>query len=111
MDKPLTTFNAVSTGGLLHKYAPIGSEFCKCFPHLRFLTGGGAGYNNIDVEALSKNGVYYCNTPQAVAEPTADCASTMILSVLRNFISYDRNVRKGKWKEGLALGTNPRDAT
>ncbi|KAK9896785.1 D-3-phosphoglycerate dehydrogenase [Cystobasidium minutum MCA 4210] len=101
----------VSTGGLLHKYAPIGQEFVDCFPQLRFLTGGGAGYNNIDTEALSKNGVYYCNTPQAVAEPTADCASTMILCVLRNFISYDRNTRKGKWKEGLAQGTNPRDAT
>lgn len=101
----------VSSGGLLHRIKPIGQEFCKCFPQLRFLTGGGAGFDNINTAALSESGVYYCNTPQAVAEPTADAASIMILSTLRNIISYDRNTRKGKWKEGLALGTNPRDAT
>lgn len=101
----------VSSGGLLHRIKPIGKEFCQCFPNLRFLTGGGAGYDNIDTGALSESGVYYCNTPQAVAEPTADAASIMILSTLRNIISYDRNTRKGKWKEGLALGTNPRGST
>lgn len=101
---------SVSTGALLHRYAPIGEDFCKCFPSLGFVTGGGAGYDNIDTAAFSEEGVYYCNTPQAVAEPTADSTSILILSTLRNVISYDRNARKGKWREGLALGTNPRDA-
>lgn len=98
-------------GALLHRYTPVGEEFCNCFPHLAFLTSGGAGYDNIDTKVMSEHGVYYCNTPEAVAVPTADAASTMILMALRNFISYDRNVRKGKWKEGTSLGTNPRDAT
>lgn len=95
---------------MLHKYKPIGKDFCQCFPHLGFLTGGGAGFDNINTAALSEAGVYYCNTPQPVAEPTADAASIMILSSLRNVITYDRQTRRGNFRQGLELGTNPRDA-
>jgi glyoxylate reductase len=107
----LTLVLAVSLGGLLHKYKPISTDFVKCFPTLHFLTGGGAGFDNIDTKALSEHGTYYCNTPQAVAIPTADTASIMILSALKNIISYDRATRRGKWTEGTIPGTNPKDAT
>lgn len=103
--------SSVSLQGFLHRYKPIDAQFCDALPSVRFVTGGGAGYDNIDTGALSSRGVYYCNTPQAVATPTADSASVLILAVLKNVIYADRNVRKGRWGTDVPFGLNPKGAT
>ena len=70
----------------------------------------GAGFDNIDTKALSSAGVYYCNTPESVSIPTADSASVLILTTLKSTIQGDRNVRRGKWSEGVPKGMNPKGA-
>jgi len=101
----------ISLQGFLHKYKPIDGEFLDALPSVRFLTGAGAGFDNIDTQALSSRGVYYCNTPDAVSTPTADSASILILAVLKNIIFADRNVRKGRWGTDVPFGMNPKGAT
>ena len=118
----------VSMQGFLHRNKPINEDFLNALPNVRFVTGGGAGYDSgctclclcasrslysaadIDGEALAKRKAYYSNTPVAVSTPTADSASTLILTTLKNTIHGDRNVRRGQWSTGVPKGLNPKGA-
>lgn len=114
--------DAVSAGAFLHKYKPIDAQFCKQLPELGLVVGMGAGYDSvysfskssaadagpdIDTDSLSSSSVYYCNTPVSVSVPTADSASVLILTTLKNTIQGDRNVRAGNWNRGVPAGLNP----
>lgn len=88
-------------GFTLHAIRPINSEVLKpIISSLRMVTGGGAGFDHVDADNLSKSGVYYANTPKAVARPTANLASILILATIRQVIGGDNIVRTTKWYPG-----------
>ncbi|KAG8822963.1 palmitoyltransferase pfa5 [Serendipita sp. 399] len=72
-------------------------------PHLKIVAGGGAGYDNVDIDYLTKNKAYYANTPIAVSETTA---VMLILQTIRNYTQATENLRKGEWVTGLPLTPN-----
>ncbi|KAB2569321.1 putative 2-hydroxyacid dehydrogenase [Lasiodiplodia theobromae] len=56
-------------------YAPFDATFFTPFlPHLRVVASGQAGADAFDVAWLTRRGVWFCNTRNAVAEATADWA-------------------------------------
>jgi len=56
------------------------------------------GYDNIDVEAATKKGIYVTNTPGVLTETTADYAFALLMAVARRIAEADRYVKSGKWK-------------
>ena len=65
-------------------------KHCK---KLKVATSFGAGYEVIDVEACTKRGIWACNVPEAVCEPTAEFTIGMILDTLRTITWRDRQLR------------------
>ena len=57
----------------------------------------GVGYDNIDVEAARKAGVWVTNTPGVLDEATADLAFALMCSLARRIPEADAYVRDGKW--------------
>lgn len=76
-------------------------------PGLKLVASSGAGYDNIDVDYCSQNGIYVSNTPTSVTEATANCAVWLILSCLRNFIAFAESAKIGEWKGDLPASRDP----
>lgn len=87
---------------------PIDEEICQAIKgHCQIIAAHGVGYNNIDVAAATKHGIYVSNTPDVVTDATADLAWTLILSTARRVVECDRYVRAGNkdWGPTTLLGT------
>jgi lactate dehydrogenase-like 2-hydroxyacid dehydrogenase len=67
----------------------------------------GVGYNNIDVDAATKHGIYVSNTPDVVTPATADLTWTLLLATARRIVECDHFVRSGNkaWSPMMLLAT------
>lgn len=61
------------------------------------------GYDNIDVEAATRKGIYVTNTPEVLTETTADFAFALLMATARRIAEADRYVRSGRWKISWGL--------
>lgn len=78
----------------------IDETFCEVLsPRCKIIANHGVGYNNIDVAAATKQGIYVTNTPDIVTDDTADLAMGLLIATSRRMIECDRYVRAGDWKK------------
>ncbi|MEM2144427.1 MAG: D-glycerate dehydrogenase [Candidatus Jordarchaeaceae archaeon] len=92
----------------------IDSEIINQGENLIVISNVAVGYDNIDVEAATKKGVYVTNTPGVLDDATADLAFALLLSIARRIPEADSFVRSGFWKgwdPHLLLGSDLRDKT
>ncbi|XP_024536185.1 glycerate dehydrogenase HPR, peroxisomal-like, partial [Selaginella moellendorffii] len=59
------------------------------------------GYNNVNVDAATRNGVSVGNTPGVLTETTAELAASLTLAVARRIVESDSFMRAGKYKGWL----------
>ncbi|AOY74556.1 2-hydroxyacid dehydrogenase [Clostridium formicaceticum] len=86
----------------------IDEEICAAIKsHCKILAGYGVGYDNIDVEAATKHGIYVTNNPGVVTDATADLAWALLLATARRIVECDRYVRAGgsDWGPTNLMGT------
>lgn len=89
------------TNGLLGAGWPITKAFLDNAPHLRVVSNISAGYDNFDIEELTKRGVMATNSPDALTETTADLIFGLLLSTARRITELDRFVRAKRWSGGI----------
>ncbi len=65
----------------------------------------GVGYDAIDIPALTRRNIPFCNTPDYGTEEVADAACAMILNIIRKISLYDRKCRfyPSGWQENLLI--------
>ncbi|HTZ57854.1 MAG TPA: NAD(P)-dependent oxidoreductase [Acidobacteriaceae bacterium] len=69
----------------------------------------GVGYDNIDLEACTEQGIAVYITPQGVVRPVAESIVLFVLALSHNLLRKDHLVRQGKWSESIRpLGREPR---
>lgn len=89
-------------------YEPFDAELLSALvPECKIIASASAGYNEFDVPWMTKSGIVFCNSVDAVAEATADMAVWLLLSVLRNTSNAERSARAGKWRGGLVPVRDP----
>jgi len=64
---------------------------------LRVIARSGVGYDAVDVEAATREGVLVTITPGANKEGVAEHALAMMLALAHGFPQRDRDVRRGGW--------------
>jgi phosphoglycerate dehydrogenase-like enzyme len=70
----------------------------------------GVGYDNVDLNACTENGIAVFITPGGVVRPVAESIVLFVLALSHNLICKDMQVRQGRWKESThRLGREPRD--
>lgn len=67
-------------------------EQCKIFANY------AVGYNNINTQDATNNGVIVTNTPGVLDEATSDLAWTLLFSAARRVVEADAFTRAGKYK-------------
>ncbi|KLT45663.1 2-hydroxyacid dehydrogenase, partial [Cutaneotrichosporon oleaginosum] len=76
-------------------------------PTLRFITSNGAGYDQISVEPCSARNIQVSNVPFVTDNPTADTATFLLLSVLRQFPKALSEAQAGSFHKNLPLSNDP----
>ncbi|HEX7446181.1 MAG TPA: NAD(P)-dependent oxidoreductase [Pirellulales bacterium] len=61
----------------------------------------GVGYDNVDVDACTRNDVILSITPEGVRRPVATSALALLLALSHKLLTKDRLTREGRWAEKL----------
>ncbi|KAK2608629.1 hypothetical protein QQS21_002858 [Conoideocrella luteorostrata] len=94
------------------EFEPFDEELLRpLVPGCKIIASASAGYNEFDVEWMTRNNIWFCNTLNAVAEATADMAMFLTLAVLRDSYRAERGARSGTWKAGLVPSGDPTNKT
>jgi glyoxylate reductase len=81
---------------------------------LRAVCNYAVGYDNVDVEAASRLGIYVTNTPDVLTSATADLAMGLMLAAARRLGEGDAIMRAGTftgWGPDFMLGLDLNGAT
>jgi glyoxylate reductase len=76
-------------------------------PQLRIVANYAVGYDNVDLEAVTRRGVIVSNTPDVLTEATAELAIALMLALLRRVAEGDRFIRRREswiWGPNMMLG-------
>jgi D-3-phosphoglycerate dehydrogenase / 2-oxoglutarate reductase len=76
------------TRAVIAKAAPAG---------LKVIARAGVGYDAIDLQAATENGVAVCFAPGTNQEAVAEHAFALLLSLIRNVSRQDAAIRRGEW--------------
>ena len=69
----------------------------------------GVGYDNVDLDACTRNGIAVFITPGGVVRPVAEAIVLFMLALSHNLVMKDRLVRQGQWAQSTQrLGREPR---
>lgn len=79
----------------------ITAELVDNAPRLALVARFGVGYDSVDLEACTRNGIAVTITPAGVRRPMAAAAVTLILSLAHQVLAKDRITRAGEWSKKL----------
>ncbi len=82
---------------VLTNKVPFSADTLRQLPRLRFICVLATGYNIIDTEAASRQGVVVANIPAYSTMSVAQMAFAHILNITNHVASYAREVADGKW--------------
>lgn len=86
---------------------PVTGRVLEACPSLRVVANCAVGFDNVDLDAARRRGVWVTNTPDVLTEATADLTWALVLAVTRRLVEADRFLRAGRfrgWRLDLLLG-------
>jgi gluconate 2-dehydrogenase len=91
------------SGALVSGGDKIDDAVLKGLTRLKAVCVTAAGYNNIDVPALTRAGVIGTNSPGPADETVADFAWGLMIATARRMVESSRSVEQGQWKESFPI--------
>ena len=92
----------------------IDEAFLKACPRLKIIAAALKGFDNFDVDACTRHGVWLTIAPDLLTIPTAELTVGLVLGITRNMLEGDRRIRSGQfagWRPELyGLGLYGRTA-
>ena len=76
---------------------PMRADIIEGLPKCRVISRYGVGYDNVDVEAATRKGIWVARVPDYCFEDVADHALALLLGCVRKIPYKDRMVREGRW--------------
>ena len=90
---------AAGSHGILSQGNIINKNFIQANKNsLRAISNVGVGYDNIDIDAATRNGVAVFNTPNLMNNAVADLTMGLMISLVRKICVGNEFVKSGKWK-------------
>ncbi|KAJ5691232.1 hypothetical protein N7488_011967 [Penicillium malachiteum] len=72
-------------------------------PSLKLICCSGHGYDAADIDALTRKGIWYCNTPDACTEAVANTGLALVLETFR-YLSFAQWCARYDWMKSRELG-------
>jgi phosphonate dehydrogenase len=76
----------------------IDEEFLASCPRLKVIAAALKGFDNFDLQAMTRRGVWLTIVPDLLTIPTAELAIALLLGLTRRVFEGDRFVRSGQFK-------------
>lgn len=76
----------------------IDTAFLDACPKLKIVGAALKGYDNFDVDACTRRGVWFSIVPDLLTIPTAELTIGLLLGVTRNMLAGDRHIRSGQFR-------------
>lgn len=93
LDGPGQRCQAIVTNG----HADLPRALIERLPALKVVACSSAGYETIDVDALTERGIKLTNTSDALADDVADMAMLLLMASRRSLIAAHQYVVSGDW--------------
>lgn len=81
----------------------VDEELLQHAPKLKVIVQSAVGYDNIDIEACTRHGILFGNTPGVLVDATADLAFSLLLCSARRIHEGWDFVRDGSWRPGCNI--------
>lgn len=81
----------------------VSAELLTELPQLKMIAVCGIGFDAIDLDAATRQGVVVCNVPGCTATIVAEHTLTLMLSVSRRVVSMTEQIKAGHWSSQLGL--------
>lgn len=91
-----------TTIGLIGSGLKVDATFLDRVPNLKIVANISVGYDNLDVEELTRRGILATNTPDVLTETTADAIFGLLLATARRIPELDKYVKEGNWTGKLS---------
>lgn len=93
---------------VVNGHVAVDDAFLARLPALKLAACSSAGYDQMDVAAMTRRGITLTNTSVVLLEDVADMALLLMLAARRQLVVGDRYVRSGDWgrKGMMALTTS-----
>ena len=94
---------ASDADALLTIFAPMTRRVLESLPRLKVAVRYGIGYDNIDVDAATDNGVLVVNIPDFCLEEVSDHAISLMLACARQLVRLNDGIKQGRWLEAQSV--------
>ena len=98
-------------GIIIRSRISIDRDFIERGENLRFIARIGSGTENIDVDYAEKKGIQIISTPEGNSNAVGEHALGMLLSLLNNINSSNKEVQNGIWKRESNRGFELKNKT
>jgi len=75
----------------------ISADLMGLAPKLKALVRGGSGFDNVDLDYVSRKGLQFIRIPEPGARAVAELTFGLMLALARNIVRADRLWRQGRW--------------
>ncbi len=86
-----------SADALLVNLYPMTEDLISKLNKCKVISRYGVGYDNVDVDAATKKGIWVARVPDYSIEDVSDQALALLMACVRKVAYKDRMIRNGKW--------------
>lgn len=87
--------------GIIGLALEVNKALLDSAPNLKIVSNVSVGYNNLDIEELSKRNIMATNTPDVLTDTVADTVFGILLAAARRIPELDHLVKSKQWIEAL----------
>lgn len=80
----------------------VDDDLLDLAPNVKIFSNVSVGYNNLDIDALTRRKVMATNTPGVLDETVADTIFGLLIATARRIPELDHYVKSRKWKKSLS---------
>lgn len=89
--------------GLINLDLTVNKELLDHAPNLKIVSNVSVGYNNLDIEELTKRNIMATNTPGVLDDTVADAIFGLLIATARRIPELDQYVKSRKWTNKLTV--------
>src|SRR5699024_6542985 len=89
------------TEGIIGLDLTIDAELLQHAPNLKIISNVSVGYNNLDLDLMTKHNIMGTNTPGVLTDTVADLGFALLMASARRLPELDYYVKSGKWNNDL----------
>lgn len=87
--------------GLINLDLNVNKQLLDHAPKLKIVSNVSVGYNNLDIDELTKRNIMATNTPGVLDDTVADAIFGLLIATARRIPELDHYVKARKWTEKL----------